>query len=207
MQWNNEVLTGSASSGDGVVIHGGERTGVIHLRGTVPLGAQNTDIGGTWTAELRNAKVFLQVRTAPPKEWNGDRSGGDWNMGQSFPIEELPGLPSNDDQFSVTNIKFDLRREAGTLAFAGAFRDGRELQCRGRAIHRCCRTGRPSRGRGDALDARTIDPSPRITAPPPPSNDRENFAARPSPGSAPALQADRDAAWRSAGRWPDPCRR
>jgi D-alanyl-D-alanine carboxypeptidase/D-alanyl-D-alanine-endopeptidase (penicillin-binding protein 4) len=41
VEWNNEVRTGSASSGDGVVIHGGERTGLIHLRGTVPLGAQN----------------------------------------------------------------------------------------------------------------------------------------------------------------------
>src|SRR5436190_749287 len=84
-----------------------------------------SDVSGTWTAELRNARVFLQVRTAPPKEWNGDRSNGDWSMGQSFPIDELAGLPPNDERFSVTSIKFDLHREAGTLAFEGAFRDGR----------------------------------------------------------------------------------
>ena len=46
-------------------------------------------------------------------------------MGQSFPIEELAGLPANDDQFTVSSVKFELRREAGTLAFDGSFRDGR----------------------------------------------------------------------------------
>jgi len=37
--WKNEVTTGPADSGDGVVIHGGENTTAIHLRGTVPLGS------------------------------------------------------------------------------------------------------------------------------------------------------------------------
>lgn len=37
--WKNEVTTGPADSGDGVMIHGGENTNAIHLRGTVPLGA------------------------------------------------------------------------------------------------------------------------------------------------------------------------
>lgn len=37
--WKNDVTTGTADSGDGVVIHGGESTTAIHLRGTVPLGA------------------------------------------------------------------------------------------------------------------------------------------------------------------------
>lgn len=38
VEWINEVSTGPAGSGDGVVIHGGEKTPVMHLRGTVPLG-------------------------------------------------------------------------------------------------------------------------------------------------------------------------
>src|SRR5436190_4406762 len=63
--------------------------------------AQSTDIRGTWTAELRDAKVFLQLRTAPPAEWNGDRWNGDWTMGQTFPVEAFGGLPANDPQFSV----------------------------------------------------------------------------------------------------------
>ena len=84
-----------------------------------------TDIHGTWTAEIHTGKVYLQVRTAPPPDWN--RSGdwkGDWNMGQSIPVEELQGL-ANSDQFTMASVKFDLRREAGALAFEGSFRDGR----------------------------------------------------------------------------------
>ena len=49
------------------------------------------EIHGTWTAELRNGEAFLQVRTTPPPDWdrsNGDRDGG-WNMGQSFPIDQM----------------------------------------------------------------------------------------------------------------------
>ena len=92
---------------------------------SAPLAGQTTDIKGTWTAELRNARAFLQIRTTPPEDWNGDRWNSDWSMGQTFPIEELAGIPANDDQFTATSIKFDLRREAGTLAMEGAFRDGR----------------------------------------------------------------------------------
>lgn len=40
VQWNNESRTGPAGSGDGIVIHGGEGTGIMHLRGTVPLGEE-----------------------------------------------------------------------------------------------------------------------------------------------------------------------
>jgi len=44
--WNNEVTTGAPDSGDGVVIHGGETTSAIHLRGTVPLGAAKLQVTG-----------------------------------------------------------------------------------------------------------------------------------------------------------------
>ena len=89
-------------------------------------GAQTrADVHGTWTAEIHTGKVFLQVRTVPPPDWS--RSGnwnGDWSNGQSLPVEELAGLV-NSDQFTMASVKFDLRREAGSLAFEGAFRDGR----------------------------------------------------------------------------------
>jgi D-alanyl-D-alanine carboxypeptidase/D-alanyl-D-alanine-endopeptidase (penicillin-binding protein 4) len=44
--WKNEVTTGSADSGDGVVIHGGENATAIHLRGTVPMGAMKFQVTG-----------------------------------------------------------------------------------------------------------------------------------------------------------------
>ena len=49
----------------------------------------------------------LQVRTSPPPDWN--RSGdwrGDWSMGQTFPVEELVGIP-NSDTFTLASVKFD----------------------------------------------------------------------------------------------------
>jgi len=44
--WKNEVTTGPEDSGDGVVIHGGESTTAIHLRGTVPLKAEKFRVNG-----------------------------------------------------------------------------------------------------------------------------------------------------------------
>ncbi len=85
-----------------------------------------TDIHGTWTAEIRAGKVFLQVRTtAPPDSTRSGNWNGDWNMGQSFPIDELSGLPANNDQLTAASVRFDLRREAGALSFDGSFREGR----------------------------------------------------------------------------------
>ncbi|OAI57331.1 hypothetical protein AYO49_00265 [Verrucomicrobiaceae bacterium SCGC AG-212-N21] len=46
VKWINEVTTGAPDSGDGVVIYGGERTGIIHLRGTVPAGRKEFMAGG-----------------------------------------------------------------------------------------------------------------------------------------------------------------
>jgi hypothetical protein len=87
---------------------------------------QTSEIHGTWTAELRNNTVFLQVQASPPDEWNrrGDWRGG-WNMGQTFPVDELSGLPGNDERFTAASVKFELRREGGALGFEGSFRDGR----------------------------------------------------------------------------------
>jgi len=81
--------------------------------------AQNApEIGGTWTAELRTGKVFLQLRVSSP-------TGGDSSYGESIPVDEFGGIPAREPNFTVASIKFDLRREAGVFAFEGAFRDGR----------------------------------------------------------------------------------
>ncbi len=90
---------------------------------------QTTDIHGTWTAELRNGEVFLQVRTDAPPDAdrpNNNWNGSGWSMGQTFPADQLTGLPViSGTPFTAASINFELRREAGTLAFDGAFRDGR----------------------------------------------------------------------------------
>src|SRR5439155_16232005 len=46
-------------------------------------------------------------------------------MGQSVPVDELSGLPANDERLTASSVKFDLRREAGTIAMEGSFREGR----------------------------------------------------------------------------------
>lgn len=42
----NETVTAATDSGDGVVIHGGERTQLLHFRGTVPLGQVRFQVQG-----------------------------------------------------------------------------------------------------------------------------------------------------------------
>lgn len=58
--WVNETLTGPADSGDGVVVHGGERTGVLHLRGTVPLGQAAFQVMGAVPDPERYAAHHLR---------------------------------------------------------------------------------------------------------------------------------------------------
>jgi D-alanyl-D-alanine carboxypeptidase/D-alanyl-D-alanine-endopeptidase (penicillin-binding protein 4) len=52
---HNEVVTGPADSGDGVMIHGGERAAVISFRGTVPLGGADFMVTGAITDPERFA--------------------------------------------------------------------------------------------------------------------------------------------------------
>ncbi|MEZ5386193.1 MAG: D-alanyl-D-alanine carboxypeptidase/D-alanyl-D-alanine-endopeptidase [Prosthecobacter sp.] len=58
--WKNEVVTGAADSGDGVMIHGGEKTPVVHLRGTVPLGAHEFHVKGAVPDPVRFTEHHLR---------------------------------------------------------------------------------------------------------------------------------------------------
>ncbi|MCB1086098.1 MAG: D-alanyl-D-alanine carboxypeptidase/D-alanyl-D-alanine-endopeptidase, partial [Verrucomicrobiae bacterium] len=46
VSWINEVTTGPPGTGDGIMIHGGERVGQVTLRGTVPLDADDLVVTG-----------------------------------------------------------------------------------------------------------------------------------------------------------------
>lgn len=60
-KWKNEVTTGPADSGDGIMIHGGENTTAIHLRGTVPLGAEKFQARGAVPDPARFAAHHFRV--------------------------------------------------------------------------------------------------------------------------------------------------
>ncbi|MGV3658942.1 MAG: D-alanyl-D-alanine carboxypeptidase/D-alanyl-D-alanine endopeptidase [Prosthecobacter sp.] len=60
LTWNNEVTTAAAGSGDNVVIHGGEGTSVIHLRGTVPLTNNLFQVTGAVPDPARHAVDHFQ---------------------------------------------------------------------------------------------------------------------------------------------------
>jgi hypothetical protein len=84
-----------------------------------------SDIHGTWTAEVHDGRAFLQLRAPAPDSERRRGWDGDWGIGQTLPVDELQGLPANDDRLTASSVKFDLRREAGRLGFEGSFRDGR----------------------------------------------------------------------------------
>lgn len=82
----NETLTGAADSGDGVVIHGGEHTGVVHLRGSVPLGERSFQIlGAVPDPEYFTAHHLKKILITAGIEVTGDALA--WAALETAPIE------------------------------------------------------------------------------------------------------------------------
>lgn len=75
VKWWNETLTGAEGSGDGVVIHGGERTSVMHLRGTVPLGGELQVKGAVPDPERFAAHHLREMLVAVGIEVAGEARG------------------------------------------------------------------------------------------------------------------------------------
>jgi hypothetical protein len=72
---------------------------------------------GTWTAEVRSDEpgtVNLQMQRAMKHS----------NMGSNFKLADLHGLDPAGLKGANTPVKFDLTRDAGTIAFTGTFNEG-----------------------------------------------------------------------------------
>ena len=106
--WKNEVTTGPADSGDGVMIHGGENTNAIHLRGTVPLGATKFQARGAVPDPARFAAhhfraallaAGIQVGSpgtgAGPAKKSGNGSGTAKSSGSGVATSIAPASPSH----------------------------------------------------------------------------------------------------------------
>lgn len=59
--WRNLAVTGPPGSGDGLMIHGGERAETLYLRGTVPLGAEILEVTGAVPDPERFAADHLRT--------------------------------------------------------------------------------------------------------------------------------------------------
>ncbi len=65
---------------------------------------------GTWSAERRGDKIQLEMSMS----WGGGHHS--WTNGETYAAKDLPGLAAGPD------VRFELRRDAGTFHFEGRFK-------------------------------------------------------------------------------------
>ncbi len=94
----NETLSAPEGSGDGVVIHGGERTGVMHFRGAVPMGGEFSVMGAVPDPERFAAHHLRLALLAAGITVTGEAHGAGelFLKGEPVPamVEELLGHDS-----------------------------------------------------------------------------------------------------------------
>ena len=67
---------------------------------------------GTWTAVRRGNQIQLEMTMS----WSGNGSRHRWTNGETYDAKDFPGLTAGPD------VRFDLRRDAGTFHFEGRFK-------------------------------------------------------------------------------------
>jgi predicted metallopeptidase len=85
-------------------------------------GGQSSAIDGTWRAQLQDNWTRNDNR-----QWINLRLDRDDNrqFGFSIPIDELEGLGARGARFTANDVRFSVKRDAGSVAFQGNFNDGR----------------------------------------------------------------------------------
>jgi hypothetical protein len=79
--------------------------------------AHAESIRGMWTASTWSVKDFERIQLNMTREHS--------NWGQDFKVSSFDGLSRSQIESSAdAAVKFALRRDAGTIAFDGSFRDG-----------------------------------------------------------------------------------
>ncbi len=88
--WWNETTTAAEGSGDGIVIHGGERATVMHLRGTVPLGGEIEVTGAVPDPERFAAHHLRELLVSVGMEVSGEARGAGelFLAGEPVPVIE-----------------------------------------------------------------------------------------------------------------------
>ena len=85
-------------------------------------GGQSSAIDGTWRARLQDNWTRNDNR-----QWINLRldRDDDRQFGFSIPLDELEGLGARGDRFTANDVRFSVKRDAGSVAFQGSFNDGR----------------------------------------------------------------------------------
>ncbi len=78
-------------------------------------------LDGTWRARLQDNWTRKDGQQWLSLQMDRD----DDHFGMSFPMDELQGLGARGDRWTASDVRFSVRRDAGTVDFQGNFSDGR----------------------------------------------------------------------------------
>ncbi len=89
------------------------------------VGAQAAGVDGTWEMRAGSGERWRDGRVQLNLKVDRDGRSDNWNMGYGQSLDDLQGLSEAQATGSAEGVRFELVREAGTVAFEGDFRSGR----------------------------------------------------------------------------------